>query len=454
MQWQRHRIAFRLNGHMRSLHLHSHLHFLCSAALVLLNCMSSFAHCAQETAAVVEIASPAKGDSFAPRILADGDGMIFSWIESIASTEKGKPSTHRVCMSRFSNGAWSAVGEIAAGDDLFANWADTPTVVRTKDGTLLATWLRKSAVGTYIYDAVASRSVDDGKTWTLLGPLHDDGKPAEHGFVSAQTEGAATMFCWLDGRAMEQPDAESHDHGGGGDMSLRAARVAPTTQRVSPPSEILDERTCECCPTDLAIGKNGPIIVYRDRGEDGTRDISLVRWLGEGWSQPQPIGKDGWMLNGCPVNGPSISASGDDVIVAWWTGEPTNGAVRAVRSNNGGATFGPPLNIDTDGSFGRVETILLPSGDACILWYDRHGDDGSIALKRLSQTGALGATHTLAKVSGDRSSGFPRAALQGMDIWIACTVEGAGEGEGEDKGTNGTKSRRVKLLRVPIAALP
>ena len=127
-----------------------------------------------------EITSPASGDSFAPRIVADGDGLILSWIEAIApspasdvpapqtpssapaSTPSSAPAavpakTHRLCLARFAAGAWSAVSVIASGNDLFANWADTPTVVRSTDGSLLVTWLRQGAAGGYVYDAVVSR---------------------------------------------------------------------------------------------------------------------------------------------------------------------------------------------------------------------------------------------------------------------------------------------------------
>ncbi len=404
-----------------------------------------------------EVSSPAKGDSFASRIVADGDGVILSWIEQEATvvpatntadaTNTAKtpraPVVFHVCMSRFVDGAWSAVAKIASGSDIFANWADTPTVIRANDGSLLATWLHSGTLGGYVYDVNVSRSIDDGRTWTPLGPLHADGKPAEHGFVSADTRNGVTAFCWLDGRAMTPSDAhaDAHDHGAGGDMTLRAARIAPTPQRPSPPSEILDERTCECCPTDLAIAKNGPIIVYRDRGDDGTRDISLVRWLGEGWSQPRAIGNDKWMMNGCPVNGPSISASNDDVVVAWWTGATEEGAVRVVRSHDGGATFAATIDIDVDGSLGRVESMLLPSGDALILWHDTRGDDAALVLRRLHADGTLGSIHTIAAVSEGRSSGFPRAAVQGSDLWLTCTTAGT------------AATRSVKVFRIALDTL-
>ena len=399
-----------------------------------------------------DVTSPAKGESFAPRIIADGDGVILSWIEKESGKNAGVARVSRVCMSRFVQGAWSPVGVIASGENLFANWADTPTVVRASDGSLLATWLRSGALGGSVYDAVVSRSTDDGRTWAELGALHDDGKPAEHGFVSAATStgtdagagtsATATAFCWLDGRAMTPPDAHAggHDHGGG-DMSLRAARCAPTSERPSPPSEILDERTCECCPTDLAIAALGPIVVYRDRGEDETRDIKIVRWLGAGWSLPQAVGSDGWKISGCPVNGPSISASGNDVVVGWWTGVTAAGVVRAARSSDGGAKFGQTIEVDADGSVGRVETVLLPSGDAFVIWQDARGDETAIVLRVIAADGTLGAVHTLAQVAADRSSGFPRAALQGRDLWVVCTIDGA------------ESQRSVKVIRLPVDSL-
>lgn len=398
---------------------------------------------AQDASAIIVVPSPAKGVSFAPRIIDDGDGVILSWIERAAPPAvSGGEDSVRVCMSRFANGAWSTPAEIASGKNIFANWADTPSVLRASDGSLLATWLQSGALGGSVYDVVVSRSPDEGRTWTALGALHDDAKAREHGFVSAETRAGATAICWLDGRAMTPPDpaAGGHDHGGG-DMSLRAARIAPTKERPAPASEILDERTCECCPTDLAIGTHGPIIVYRDRAADETRDIALVRWLGEGWSQPQRIGSDDWKINGCPVNGPSISANGDSVVVAWWTGGTENGVVRAVRSRDGGVTFGAPIEIDADGSFGRVETVLLPSGNALIIYHDVQGDDAAIVTRRLSVDGTVGALHTLTRIAADRSSGFPRAIVHGADLWLACTVEGDGS------------RRTVTVLRCPLATL-
>ena len=45
------------------------------------------------------------------------------------------------------------------------------------------------------------------------------------------------------------------------------------------------------------------LAIYRDRTETERRDIASRRLQGN-WTVSQPVGVDGWQINGCPVNGP------------------------------------------------------------------------------------------------------------------------------------------------------
>jgi len=137
-----------------------------------------------------------------------------------------------------------------------------------------------------------------------------------------------------------------------------------------------------------------------------------------------------------------------------------------VRSTDGGATFSPVIDIDTDGSIGRVETLLLPSGDAIILWYDLVGKDGIIAMKRLAPDGTLGALQTLAKISVERSSGSPArrwsARISGSLAPRAATDRYAASrffvyrwnrcGDGGEWGASGL--RVVRIVPVPCRHVP
>jgi len=248
---------------------------------------------------VSTVVSPAAAGSMAPNLSVSGEQVLLSWLEPEAGD-------HLVRFSRLDRGfLWSPAATVARGSDLFVNWADFPSVEMAPGGFLLAHWLQKSGPGTYAYDVRLARSDDGGTTWLALGTAHDDGTPTEHGFVSLLPEGEGIRAFWLDGRDMT-PEAAPHSegHGGGGSMTLRTAVIGEGIGE----SEVLDQRTCECCQTAAAMTSAGPVVVYRDRTEEEVRDISIVRRDGGGWTRPEPVYEDGWVVPGCPVNGPAIAS--------------------------------------------------------------------------------------------------------------------------------------------------
>jgi hypothetical protein len=377
---------------------------------------------------------PAAAGAFAVELSPDGDGVLATWIEPSA------PGTHAIRFSRFGPGTddegdaaltWTDPRTIHDGDDLFANWADRPAIRRSPDGSLIAHRLQKMEGGTYAYGVMLSRSTDEGATWSDLGWLHDDERPVEHGFVSALPLPDGVLFTWLDGRQMT-PEAEGghedHGHGGGGAMSLRATLVSSGDDRsaTGPPRSIgLDARVCECCDTDMAMTSNGPVVVYRDRGPNEERDIFIVRRTADGWTAPMPVSRDRWEFPACPVNGPSVDAIRDEMVVAWFTAAGDGGPrVLAARSGDGGTTFTPPQTLAQQ-AIGRTDVVMLPNGDAIVLWIDRRepgsttfapasdSDDelGSIAMRRLGRDGSLGRVHYVDVMNLGRRAGFPRSVL-------------------------------------------
>lgn len=130
--------------------------------------------CANRSAPVQEMPTPSGKGAAEPFLFAARDGsVLMSWIENGS-----------VRVSRYRKGSWSPPSTVVANKDLFVNWADFPSVVEMRDGTLLAHWLQKSGSGTYAYDVRFSRSGDGGKTWSKPAILHDDGTQTEHGFAS------------------------------------------------------------------------------------------------------------------------------------------------------------------------------------------------------------------------------------------------------------------------------
>jgi len=337
---------------------------------------------------------PSGAEAMAPRLSISQDGRaLLTWLES----EPGE-KTHRLRFSSLRGSRWAQPTTIFEGEGFFANWADVPGVVDDGQGLLYAHWLEKLGEGTYAYGAQLARSEDGGRSWEKVGLLHDDSSLTEHGFVSyvGSPEGARAF--WLDGRAMPANE---------GSMQLRTAllsKVRAGQPSAAPISVLLDDKVCECCSTDAALAASGPVVVYRDRSDAEIRDISLVRWAGSGWSSPVTVAVDDWQISGCPVNGPAVDASGNRVVVAWFTAARSRGSVRVAFSEDGGASFGSPLIVDEDAPMGRVDIALDDSGDAWVLWMAKAG---RIDLQRVASDGAESEPIRVAQSSSSRAAGFP-----------------------------------------------
>ncbi|HZS04773.1 MAG TPA: sialidase family protein [Blastocatellia bacterium] len=368
-------------------------------------------------AQVQELPSPAGPGSGQPNLTVSPDGRVhLSWIERL---DGGRYSLR---FSTREGARWSAPKVIAEGSGWFVNWADFPSMVALPDGSLAAHWLAKSGPGTFDYDVTISRSFDGGRTWGSPFVPHRDGVRAEHGFVSmfAAKDGSLAAV-WLDGREMK-PGGDDHGHGQG-NMTLRYVKIKRDGTLTD--EAVLDARVCECCQTSAAMTAAGPVVVYRDRSDKEIRDISVIRGQGGGWSQPRPVFQDGWQLSGCPVNGPSVAASGRRVAVAWFTGADKTPRVRLAFSGDAGETFGEPVTVDDGNPVGRVEVLLLTDGSALVCWLEKLPDGGAIRVRRVRPDGRRDESVTVAPSGTARSTGFPQMALAGKTVifaWVGSRV--------------------------------
>jgi hypothetical protein len=370
---------------------------------------------------------PAKPGSMAPNLSRDGDAVLLSWLEPPHPRVKPQDGNYALRMSRLVNDRWSEPVTIAAGKDFFANWADFPSVTSAGSGRLLAHWAAKSGTDTYAYDVRLARSNDGGRTWKPMGAAHDDRTPTEHGFVSAVPEGGRIRLFWLDGR---------ETGGAKGSMTLRTALVGEKVEG----SELLDARVCDCCQTAAATTSGGAVVAYRDRAGREIRDVVLVRRDGGRWTSPRTVHDDGWMIDGCPVNGPAIAGDGRRVAVAWFTQEGNRPRVQVALSGDAGASFRAPATVDANGPLGRVDVVLDSNGDALIAWVATEGKGAAIRLARVTVVGRVGPALTVASTETGRSSGFPRLERTGGTLVVAWVEP--------------SEPFRLRAATVPAAAVP
>ena len=374
--------------------------------------------------APVLIDSPAGPGAGEPNLFAAGDGTVYmSWLEPADSSGEAGSTRHGDFALRFSvlapAGTWSDVRTVTRGSDLFVNWADFPSIVRTAGGTLVAHWLQRTGGNTYAYAVRTATSRDGGASWSEPGTPHGDDTPTEHGFVSLlpRDDGSTEIF-WLDGRNYAPGvDAEYAN-----EMTLRHAVIA--ADGGTGVETRLDARVCDCCQTGAAHTASGAVVVYRDRSDDEVRDIHIIRRTGSVWSEPAAVHEDGWKIAACPVNGPSVSAHEDRLAVAWFTAARDTPRVNIVFSQDGGRTFGTATRVDGGSPEGRVDVELLNDGSALVTWIERTSGGAEIRLRTVAPDGRMGPAVTAATASADRAAGFPRVAVSGGFAVLAWTEPG------------------------------
>ena len=357
--------------------------------------------------------SPAGDATAQPQLTTSSNGVILSWLENTSSQTALKFSERTAA-------GWSEARLVAFGDDFFTNYADIPSVVRLADRTLVAHWMRMNGASASGYDLRLSRSTDEGRTWSAPFSPHHDGTKTEHGFASLFDTGGGLGLIWLDGRAMKP--GTTPDDEGTGDMGLRAAHFDRSWKQLS--EEAVDRRVCECCPTAAAVTTDGPILAYRNRSADEVRDIYVSRFTGDAWTVPAPVHDDGWKIDGCPVNGPAISASGRLVSVAWFTAPKDDGHAFVAFSQDAGRTFSRPVQVDEAGSLGRVAVEQLPDGSAVAGWIELAGKSTAFKVRRIERGGQRSPAVTVTDLGERRNSGYPRLARHGQELVFAWTGTG------------------------------
>lgn len=361
---------------------------------------------------VKEMESPADSLTAEPFLTSDGQGgVLLTWIER-------HPDTSRFYSSQLKTEGWSSPSLIASGSNWFINWADYP-MIASAGSNRVAHLLDRSGESTYAYDVKVFTSTDAGASWRQPFLLHDDGKQAEHGFVSLVPYKEQVFAAWLDGRntVMEgMENMKGMDHSShGGSMSIRAAVFKYSGEKVE--EWELDSKTCDCCQTAAAVTTNGPVVVYRDRSDEEVRDMSIVRLVNGKWTDPKSIHHDNWKIAGCPVNGPRIASRSNNLAVAWFTAATDPPHVNLVFSKDGGETFGEAVSIDDGKAIGRVDVEWIDDSRVMVSWME-----GSLIQAAVVRTDRTRETPIVVAASSEsRSSGFPQMTPKGKDMVFAWT---------------------------------
>ncbi|HQQ98744.1 MAG TPA: exo-alpha-sialidase [Cyclobacteriaceae bacterium] len=373
------------------------------ALLALLSCQTR-----KPTTAIVidSLASPATGTAGQPYFNVDAAGTPYlSW-------QQVDDDHSCLLLSAWKNGTWSPADTLAAGPNWFVNWADFPSFA-FHGNNLIANYLERSSDEKFSYDV--KLSVFDGQRYSSGEKLHHDSTLTEHGFVSWQPWQDGYVVTWLDGRNTE--GSEDHESHGGhhGSMSLRAARL-DIKGKVLDEWEI-DHQTCDCCQTSMVVTDEGPVIAYRDRSRDEVRDMSLVRWTGDGWSEPYSPYSDGWQIKGCPVNGPRLAARGNRLAMVWFNAANDSTRLQIGFSTDGGVQFGKSTLLNSASTIGRADVVWVDDHRVMVSWIQ----SGHLVISLVDTQGVAQPPIIAGSISDARGSGFPRMVRAGDNVYLAWT---------------------------------
>ena len=373
--------------------------------LILFSCNSS-------DIKIEEISFLYENNNAQPSLVSNNGKLSLTWISS------DEDMNAELNFRQFKDGDWLNPMTLAVGSDWFVNWADFPTHAISGD-QVLTSYLKKSAGGSYTYDIFLSLQNLSGEKVKEDFILNTDGFKAEHGFVSivAKEDDEGFLITWLDGRNTVEKDADGNHK----PMTIRFAEITNNGDIIN--ENELDASVCDCCQTSITNTDKGPLVVYRDRSEKEVRDIYVTRNIDDKWEAPAAVHNDGWVIYGCPVNGPKVVSNSNNIAVSWFTVYDGKPRVNLSFSKSYGASFDSPVQINDNDAIGRVDVVFLNDTEVLVSYMEQQDDfDTYLRLKKVSVDGKVSKPITISKIDSGRNTGVPQLEVLNDEIFVVWTV--------------------------------
>jgi len=370
----------------------------------------------------IEITTPAQSGSSVPTISVGGDKRFYMvWVEPAGD------KVNRLKFSRWNAMQWSPARVIAEGTAVLASASGEPKLLALDERNLAATWM-STTQGAKDPDATSleiSFSKDGGATWSTPVQTSDDKTEGEHEYASLFPMNGQFGMAWLDPRrAVSTPPVKPNSN-------VPAATILLTTTFTKDGARgrelLLGNSVCDCCPISSVDTPGGPVLFYRNRDQDETRDIYTTRLQATKWSTGHPVHNDRWRIDGCPTNAAYGDVSGNEMVVAWFTGAEDIARVKLAFSEDYGDHFGEPLIVDEDKPVGHLSSVVLTKRTALVSWIGRSGRGRALYVQEVHADGQRTPRQTIHQYSPNASIGFPVMAQNGNDILLAWTDSDGGK---------------------------
>jgi len=241
---------------------------------------------------------------------------------------------------------------IVRGQDVFVTWSMThPKMTPDKP---------------FSGELRLSRSSDGGHTFAPSVLVNDDGQVIAHSFdaIRAAPDGVLHVV-WIDGREGKK------------EPGTFVARSTDQGQTITKNSKV-DDNTCVCCRTSIAMSADGVVYVgWRKIFDGNIRETVVARSTdgGQTFSAPVVVGNDRWVYQACPHRPASLGVDESGrLYVVWYTeGADETPAIYLAYSDDQGRTFSEKRQLNrSKGTFPDHPQMAVDSeGRVIVIWEEQ-----------------------------------------------------------------------------------
>ncbi len=373
-------------------------------------------HASSATSQPVRLSAPEVDAAEPVTATAPGGGFYVAWVNHVGHHQAD------VMLGRFDNeGAPSGTAvrvNPQAGNA--TAWRGDPPSVAVTDRAVYVLWTARIEVeGKKGTDLYLSASEDQGKTFATTVKVNDDKLPGAHGMHSlAAARDGRIYVAWLDERNIQVPKPSKH--AGGHHMeSNRELFVATSVDggKTFSPNRKIAADACPCCKTALAVSADGTIYAsWRQVLPGNFRHIAVAK-SSDGaatFSAPVIVSDDKWMLQGCPVSGPSLSTDPSGALkVVWYAaGEAGAPGLYFAETRDQGRTFSPRALLMQEPVKGTPALVAGPNRTVAV-W-----QGGQQIETKMRELGGAGAA-----VSVAANAELPSGAFANDKLFVAYIVK-------------------------------
>jgi hypothetical protein len=216
-------------------------------------------------------------------------------------------------------------------------------------------------------------------------------------------------------------------------MAQKSGLYYASTARSSAGERELAKGVCYCCKTALTIAPDGALYAaWRHVYPGNLRDMALAvsRDAGESFSAPARVSEDGWAINGCPDDGPALTADREGTVHLVWPtviGGPNPEGALFHASTRDGRTFTPRTRIPTLGSPkpSHPQILMDSRGRILVAWDEIVNGRRIAAVRELKfSSGHDVEFGAIVRLSSEEPSTYPVLAATDAGIVAVWTTGG------------------------------